>query len=161
VQDDLQKAREVVAHLPGESIGQARLITHLKRLLQESSARFGHLQESIIAMRQERHKLANEAMRAQGLELMTKRITAERDQMKAERDGILQALADEAANKHALRFDPRDVQVVELTVQVVNLKRELAETQRKLTELQHKWDPSTTAWQQKTAASETAGFDRD
>jgi hypothetical protein len=157
--DDLQKAKEVVAHLPaGQSVGQARLITHLQRLLQESSARFGHLQESITAMRQERHRLANEVMRAQGLELMVKRITSERDQLKAERDGILQALADEAAKKHALRFDPRDVQVVELTVQVVNLKRELGEAQRQLAELQRKWDPSTTTWKPKTAASETSGF---
>lgn len=155
---DLQKATEVVAHLPSDSVSQTRLITHLKRLLQESSARFGHLQESITALRKERHRLANEAMRWQGLEIMMKRITAERDQLKAERDGILQALADEAAKKHALRFDPRDVQVVELTVQAVNLKRELAETQRQLIELQRKWDPSTTAWKPKTAASETAGF---
>jgi len=158
VREDLQKATEVVAHLPNESVTQTRMILHLKRLLEDSSARFGHLQESIAALRKERHSLANEAMRAQGLEIMMKRMTAERDQLKAERDGILQALADEAAKKPTLRFDPRDVQVVELTVQVVNLKRELAESQRQLAELQRKWNPSDGAWKPKTAASETPGF---
>ena len=89
---------------------------------------------------------------------MVKQVTTERDQLKAERDGILQALADEAASKRTLRFDLRDVQVVELTVQVVNLKRELADAQRQLAELQRKWDPSEDAWKPKTAASENAGF---
>jgi chromosome segregation ATPase len=154
VQTELRKAREAAASLQSQLTGKAGEVVHLKRVLDESSSRFAQLQESIAALRRDRHSLANEAMRATGLAAALKGVTEERDQLKAERDRLLQALADDVANKHKLRFDPRDVQVVELTVQVVNLKRTLEESQRQVAELQRKWDRPAGEFQPKTAPSQ-------
>jgi hypothetical protein len=132
MQDDLHKAAEVTAFLEGALAGKSREVAHLKRLLEASSARFKHLQETITAIRNERHSLANRAMRVVGLESALNQMTMERDRLKLERDGVLEALADEAAGKHLLRFDKSHVQIVELTVQVVKLKDELAEAKHEL-----------------------------
>jgi chromosome segregation ATPase len=137
IQKDLQEAESLAATFEERMAAKSKEILHLKRLVEQTRAHLSRLQEGITAMRQERHKLANEVMRAAGLELQLKKMTAERDQIAAERDrarveldGVLQALADENAAKSVLRFDKRDVQVVELTMQVVSLKRELEEIRK-------------------------------
>src|SRR5262249_4978607 len=97
-----------------------------------------------------RHRLANEAMRAVALDAMLKRMTAERDRLRMELDGVLQGLADEAAAK-VLRFDERDARIAELTVQVVTLKQELAEARRNSA---HPSSASATVREPKTASIE-------
>ena len=53
-------------------------------------------------------------------------MTVERDRLKSELDGVLQALSDDKAET-GQGMHKRDVQIVELTVQVVKLKQELEE----------------------------------
>jgi chromosome segregation ATPase len=145
MQDDLSKAAEVTACLEGALAGKSREVAHLKRLLEESSARFKRLQETITAIRNERHSLANTAMRVTGLEAALKQMTMERDRLKLERDGVLEGLADEAAGNHLLRFDRSHIQIVELTVQVVKLKGELADLKRELDRYTRTSNPKTAA----------------
>jgi septal ring factor EnvC (AmiA/AmiB activator) len=130
IQSDLQEAENLAAIFETQMAAKSKEILHLRRLVDQTRSHLYRLQEGIAAMRKERHKLANEAMCAQGLTLQLSKVTAERDRLKAELDGVLQALVDENAGKSALKFDKRDVQVVELTVQVVNLKRELEEIRK-------------------------------
>lgn len=130
VEEGMRKAGVVIGYLERTLTGKDREIEYLKKLHAESAAKFGKLQESIAAMRRERHATANEAMRARGLEAALKKMTAERDRAVAERDGVLQALADQNAAKLEYRFDPRDVQIAELTVKLVRVQRELEETKR-------------------------------
>ena len=104
----------------------------MKFLLEQTKSHFGHMQDSVAALRVERHKLANEAMRAQGLDFMLARVTAERDRLKVELDGVLESLATENAQKEqqSLRFDKRDKMIAELTFEVMTLRQQVAELRR-------------------------------
>jgi len=83
-------AAKVVKHL-GRKSGE---VLHLRQLLDQSSKRLAQLQSALDALRQDRHRLANEAMRVMKLESALKQVTAERDRLKAERDGVLPGLAE-------------------------------------------------------------------
>lgn len=132
VQDDLRQAKELTTHLEGQLAGKSKELLHLKFLLEQTKAHFGHMQDSVVAMRAERHKIANEAMRAQGLDIILARMTAERDRLKAELEGVLEGLATENAMKEqqGLRFDKRDKIIADLTFEVVTLRQEVAELRR-------------------------------
>ena len=132
VQDDLRQAKELTTHLEGQLAGKSKELLHLKFLLEQTKAHFGHMQDSVAAMRAERHKIANEAMRAQGLDIMLARMTAERDRLKSELEGILEGLATENALKEqqGLRFDKRDKMIADLTFEVVTLRQEVADLRR-------------------------------
>ena len=126
IQDDLRQANELAANLAAQLAGKSKEMLHLKFLLDQTKARFGHMQDSVVAMRAERHKLAKDAMRAQGLEILLTRVTAERDRLKNELDGILDGLATEHAQK-ALRFDKRDHHIAELTFELMKLRHKVAD----------------------------------
>src|SRR2546430_841510 len=64
VQDDLRQAREFALNLELQLAGKSKELLHLKFLLEQTKSHLGHLQDGIIAMRKERHKLANTALRA-------------------------------------------------------------------------------------------------
>jgi len=129
VQNDLRQANELAANLEAQLAGKSKELLHLKFLLSQTKAHFGHLQDSVVAMRKERHKLANDAMRAQGLDIMLARVTAERDRLKNELDGVLEGLAADKAHQaqQALRFDKRDHHIAELTFELMKLRQEVAE----------------------------------
>ena len=132
VRDDLRQAKDLTAELEVQLAGRSKELLHLKFLLEQTKAHFGHMQDSVTAMRAERHKLANEAMKAQGLEIMLARMTAERDRLKSELEGVLEGLATENALKEqqSLRFDKRDKMIAELTFEVVTLRQEVADLRR-------------------------------
>jgi len=129
VQEDLRQANELAAKLEAQLAGKSKELLHLKFLLEQMKSNFGHLQDSVVLMRKERHKLANDCMRAQGLEIMVTRLTAERDRLKNELDGVLEGLAAEHAEKaqQALRFDKRDHMIAELTFELITLRKEVAD----------------------------------
>lgn len=129
VQTDLRRANELVAGLQGKLVGKSKEVTHLKFLVEQTRSNLAHLQDGIVTMRRERHTLANQAMRAVALESQVHQLTIERDRLRLELDGVLQALTDQASEK-SLRFDKRDTRIAELTVQVVTLKNELADARR-------------------------------
>lgn len=142
VREDLRLANEFAAQLETRLAGKSKELMHLKFLLEQTKASFGHMQDSVAAMRKERHKLANDAMRAQGLEMMLARVTtehdrmaaelarvtAERDRGKNELEGILEGLAAEKAEQahQGLRFDERDHRIAELTFELMQSRQEVA-----------------------------------
>lgn len=129
LQEDLRQANEVAASMEVQLAGKSKEVMHMKFLFEQTKAHLGHMQDSIVAMRMERHKIANEAMRAMGLDLMLARVTAERDRLKNELEGVLEGLAADNAEK-PLRFDKRDHQIAELTFELINLKQELADLRK-------------------------------
>jgi hypothetical protein len=68
-------------------------------------------------------------MRAMGLEIMVKRLTAERDRYKTELEAVLEGLAAEKS-KQALSFDKRDHQIAELTFELIHARQELEDLRR-------------------------------
>jgi septal ring factor EnvC (AmiA/AmiB activator) len=129
VEEDLRQANDLTAELEPQLAGKSKEVLHLKFLFQQTKAHLGHMQDSIVAMRKERHKLANDAMRAMRLEMTVGVVTAERDRLKAELEGVLEGLALENAKK-ALTFDKRDHHIAELTFELMKLRQELAELRR-------------------------------
>jgi len=132
VQEDLRQANELAANLGAQLAGKSKELLHLKFLLEQMKSNFGHLQDSVVAMRAERHTLANECMRAQALDVVVARLTADRDRLKNELDGVLEGLAAEHAEKaqQGLRFDKRDHMIAELTFELINLRKEVADLRR-------------------------------
>ena len=126
---DLQNANELAAKLESQLAGKSKEVLHLRFLFDQTKTHLAHMQDGILAMRKERHKLANEAMRATGLDFMLKRVTAERDRLKTELDGVLEGIAAEKT-AHPLRFDKRDHQIAELTFELVKLRAEVAELRK-------------------------------
>jgi chromosome segregation ATPase len=129
VQEDLRQANELAANLENQLAGKSKEALHLKFLFEQTKAHLGHMQDGIVAMRMERHKLANEAMRAMGLDLMLARVTAERDRLKNELDGVIEALTTQNSEK-SLHFDKRDHRIAELTFEVMKLRQEMEELRR-------------------------------
>ncbi|MEO6786596.1 MAG: hypothetical protein ABI318_10725 [Chthoniobacteraceae bacterium] len=129
VQEDLRQANETAANLEKQLAGKSRDMLHLKFLFDQTKTHLGHMQDNIVLLRKERHTLANEAMRAKGLDFMLARMTAERDRLKNELEGIIEGLALENAQK-GLRFDKRDHRIAELTFEVMNLRQEVEDLRR-------------------------------
>ena len=125
VQADLHHAKELTASLGSQLAGKSKEVLHLRFLFDQTKTHLTHMQDGILAMRKERHKLANDSMRAMGLELMLKRVTAERDRLKTELEGVLDGIAAERAAQ-PLRFDKRDHQIAELTFELIKLREEVA-----------------------------------
>ena len=129
VQSDLLHANELAAKLESQLAGKSKEALHLRFLFDQTKTHLAHMQDGILAMRKERHKLANDAMRATGLDFMLKRVTAERDRLKTELDGVLEEIAAEKTAQ-PLRFDKRDHQIAELTFELVKLRTEVAELRK-------------------------------
>ena len=129
VQEDLRQANELAASLGAELAGKSKETMHLKFLFEQTKAHLGHMQDGIVAMRAERHRLANEAMRAKGLDIMLALVTAERDRLKNEVDAVLEGLALEKAEK-GLHFDKRDHYIAELSFELIKLRQEVKDLRR-------------------------------
>lgn len=129
LQENLRQANELTADLGAQLAGKSKETLHLKFLFDQTKAHLGHLQDAIVAMRMERHKLANEAMRAKGLEMVLARVTAERDRLKNEVDGLIEGLAQENAGKE-LRFDKRDHYIAELSFELIKLRQEVQDLRK-------------------------------
>jgi septal ring factor EnvC (AmiA/AmiB activator) len=130
VAEDLRQAKELAATLESQLAGKSKELMHLKFLLEQSKTHLGHMQDGIVAMRKERHKLANTVLRSPVMDLMLARATAERDALRNELNRVLAELAAEKAPK-PLQFDERDHQIAELTVQLATLRQEVVELRRK------------------------------
>jgi hypothetical protein len=130
LRNEMMSAKAVASDLESALAGKSKEMLHLKFLLEQSKAHLTHLQDGILAMRKERHKLANEAMRAKGLDIKLAVMTTENNRLKNELEGILDGLAQEDAQK-TLRFDKRDHHIAELTLELMNVRQLLADERRK------------------------------
>ena len=132
LQDDLRQVNEVAAGLNEELAGKSKQLRHLSFLIEQAKAHLGHMRDGIIAMRKERHKLANSVQGAPVMEKMLSRVTAERDQLRNELNRILDghAIEDSQKAQRELRFDKRDYQIAEMTFELTTLRQAAAESRR-------------------------------
>lgn len=114
LQNDFEQARMLAADFKGQLAGKTNEMAHLKQIFEKTALDLAHLQEGITALREERHRLANEAMRAVALELRLKRADAETARLLAE------------AEKAARREHERESQIAQLGAEVERLSQQLA-----------------------------------
>ena len=126
VKNDLEQANEFAADLQKELAGSKNDVAHFKQVFEKTQRDLAQLQDGIVALRKERHKLANEAMRATGLELKLKTLTHERD-------SLLESLGETQRREEELvaLIKTRDTQVAELTMQLMMLKEDLREAKQR------------------------------
>ena len=112
LKNDLQQATDFAVELQGELSMNKNDAAHFKQLFQKTSEDLARMNESILALRRERHEFANEVMIARG-QLAKLQLVAE------ERDRALATVQE------------RDTHVAALTMQIVLLKntfRQMQET---------------------------------
>ena len=68
LQNDVQQARELAADFQRQLAGKSNEFAALKRVFQETRTHLEKLEQGIKELREERHRLANEAMRALAFE---------------------------------------------------------------------------------------------
>ena len=81
---DMRRAEELCAEFQRQLAGKANEVNEFKELFAKTQSDLFQLQDSIIELREERHCLANEAMRAAALTRKLAQVTAERDGLIAE-----------------------------------------------------------------------------
>lgn len=114
LQNDFEQARMLAADFKGQLAGKTNEMAHLRQIFEKTALDLARLQEGITALREERHRLANEAMRAVALELRLKRADAEAARLLAE------------AEKAARREHERESQIAHLRGEVEKLTQQLA-----------------------------------
>ena len=82
--NDVRRAHELCAEFQRQLAGKSNEADEFKELFSKTQSDLFQLQDSIIELREERHRLANEAMRATALSRKLVEITAERDRLIAE-----------------------------------------------------------------------------
>ena len=72
LQNDVQQARELAADFQRQLAGKSNEFAALKRVFQETRSHLERLEVGIRELREERHRLASEAMRAAALDSQLK-----------------------------------------------------------------------------------------
>lgn len=126
LQNDLIQANELAAENQRQLSGKANECAHFKQVLDKTKRDLAHLEAGITELRQERHRLANQAMRVTALEQKLKVTTEERDRLIAERQAVQEALisADEKVDRYA---EDQDAQIAWLTAHLDALKQRRTE----------------------------------
>lgn len=114
LQNDFEQARMLAADFKGQLAGKTNEMAHLKQIFEKTALDLANLQAGITALREERHRLANEAMRAIALEHRLKRAEAENARLLAETE------------KAARREHERESQIAHLQAEVERLKQQVA-----------------------------------
>ena len=84
LENDLVQAQELAADFQRQLAGKSNEHAQLKQIFEKTQADLAHLQEGIVELRAERHRLANEAMRATAFQAKLAMVTAERDRLQVE-----------------------------------------------------------------------------
>ncbi len=113
LQNDVEQARLLAADFQQQLSGKSNEVAHLKQIFEKTARDLAHLQEGITALREERHRLANEAMRAVALEHRLAKMEAENQRLRGE------------AEKAAGREHARESQIAALTTETERLRRQL------------------------------------
>ena len=82
--DDMHRAQALCAEFQRELAGKSNEAEEFKDLFAKTQGDLFQLQDSITELREERHRLANEAMRAAALSRKLVEVTQERDRLLAE-----------------------------------------------------------------------------
>src|SRR3954451_6784429 len=76
--NDMEQARELAAEYQRELAGKSNELAALKQLFERTRQHLIQLEISVTKLREDRHRLANESMRAEALQLKLDKVTAER-----------------------------------------------------------------------------------
>src|ERR1700679_2816127 len=82
LENDLVQAQDLAADFQRQLAGKSNDHAQLKQILEKTQADLAHLQGGIEELRAERHRLANEAMRATAFEMKVAKLTGERDRLR-------------------------------------------------------------------------------
>ena len=150
LQNDLEQANGLASDFQRQLAGKSNECAQFKQVFEKTCKDLAHLQTGITALREERHRLANEAMMATALKMKLTKATAERDGLRLELDA-----ARFAADESARAVRARDQQIAELTLKVATLKDVLVDAQHHAAApIPHRH----AAREPKTAASDRHGY---
>ncbi len=96
--NDLKLARELALDYQRELSDKTNDHAALKMVLEKTVRDLEQLQTGIAELREERHRLANQAMRAMAFELQLKLVSKERDRLRGEADELRAALVESKAS---------------------------------------------------------------
>jgi small-conductance mechanosensitive channel len=116
--NDVSQANQLAADFQSQLAGKSNELAVMKQVFEKTVKDLTLLEASIKELREERHRLANEAMRAQALDFKLADVLSERERLRAELDAL-------RAGGGAKNAD-RDAEVRRLTLEVLALKQQLA-----------------------------------
>lgn len=118
----VHQANALAADFQQTGAGKSNELAVLQQVFERAQQDLSKLHASIARLRQERHQLANEAMRAMALERKLAEVTLERDRLRAEgnamRDGLI--ASSEATAK---RKRETDAQIARMTMELESLRQ--------------------------------------
>jgi len=91
LRNDLDQAKELAGDFQRQLAGKSNEVAHFKSLLERTQRDLNRLDEHVQELRRERHRLANDSMKAQALELELKRTREEVSRLRTEVDVLRQA----------------------------------------------------------------------
>lgn len=139
LQTDMRQVNDFAAHFQRQLAGKSDDFALLNQIFENTREDLAHLHASIAALRAERHRLANEAMKAEAYRGQLATVTGERSQLRVDLEMVRRALAA-SREEMAMSLRQRDKQVADLTVENALLKQRLLEALRKPIE------PSRSSW---------------
>jgi hypothetical protein len=104
LQNDLVQAQELASDFQQQLAGKSNECALLKQIIEKTKADLGQLQAGIVQLRAERHHLANEAMKAQGLEM-------------------IRSSLERKLEEHVVQLRERDKRIAELVIETVRLRQ--------------------------------------
>lgn len=84
LENDLEQANAMTLDLQCQLAGKSNEFALLKHVFEKTSKNLAHLQADITSLREERHRLANEAMEATALQFTLDHTIKQRDQLQEE-----------------------------------------------------------------------------
>lgn len=126
LKNDLVQAQELAADFQRQLAGKSNEYAQLKQILEKTAKDLAHFQSGIEELRAERHRLANEAMRAIAFQSKLTQVTSERDRLRIDLEVVRHALAVKGDELEAKLRD-RDRRIAELVVEMVGLRQALEE----------------------------------
>lgn len=129
LKNDLLQAQDLAADFQRQLAGKSNEYAQLKQILEKTQQDLEHLQAGIVELRAERHRLANEAMRAVAFEAKLGKVTSERDRLRIDLEVVRQAMARKM-EEMTIQLRDRDRRIAELVIEVVGLKGTLSDEVR-------------------------------
>ena len=108
LRNDVDGAQELAAVYQRQLAGKSNELADLKQIFERTQHDFQALQKSIAELREERHRLANEAMRGMAFESKLREVTQERDSLRYEVLELRRRLNTETHENRYSRGVPED-----------------------------------------------------
>lgn len=121
LKNDLLQAQDLAADFRQQLAGKSNEYAQLKQILEKTQQDLEHLQAGIVELRAERHRLANEAMRAVAFEAKLAKVTGERDRLRIDLEVVRQAMAKKM-DEMTIQLRQRDRRIAELVIETVSLR---------------------------------------